>query len=223
MRKKQKCEGPFRTSNNIIWQLKKALSCISDDIYKHTIWLRTQNRGHVVKMNNNVHDLIVQEWLNTLWGHSKVALSSWLCTFLLALFPLWLIQRSVIGSVWPVVVPPLNSPLPCFVIFSIYLTSCPTVLPCTSDFHSAIWQMFICLFHTRWANLCFRQQGDSSDIYSCQFVQDWCVTEVANDVWSIFICTSIDAESSRWCTFLKPEKRNKANRVKVYCDCKSDQ
>ncbi len=55
--------------------------------------------------------------------------------------------------------------------------------------------------HTHWANLCFWQRGLGSDIYSCRFLREWCVTEVANDAWYIFICTSIHEESGRWYPF----------------------
>lgn len=77
--------------------------------------------------------------------------------------------------------------------------------------------VYVSLSHTRWTNLCFRQQGLSSDIYSCRFLREWCVNEVANDVWSIFIRTS---KSNRWCTSPKPEKRNQANGLgekKAHC------
>lgn len=62
--------------------------------------------------------------------------------------------------------------------------------------------------HTYWANLCFWQRGLGSDIYSCRFLREWCVTEVANDAWYIFIRTSIHEESSRRCPFRHRKKKS---------------
>lgn len=64
------------------------------------------------------------------------------------------------------------------------------------------------LSHTHRANLCFWQRGLASDIYSCRFLRERCVTKIANDAWYIFIRTPIHEGSGRRCTFPPQKKKS---------------